>query len=145
MPLAVEATPIAADDKLSCSILLVEDNQEIAIATEPLLQTVGCSVQWASSGDLARALIDADPDKFDLVVSDMAMPGELDGLGLAEYLRRRYPHIRVLLTTGYTNKLQEAIARRFTVLAKPCAPETLVNAIRDAIRKGQPAKSIVEQ
>ena len=63
------------------------------------------------------------------------MPGELDGLGLAEYLRKRYPEIQVVLMTGYTNQLQEAVTRRFTVLAKPCSPDVLMNAMRDAIRK----------
>lgn len=134
---SAELQPTAADNKLNCKILLVEDNEEVAIATEPLLQTVGCTVRWAPSGDAARAIVDADPHKFDIVVSDMAMPGELDGLGLAEHLRARHPHIQVVLMTGYTNQLQEASARRFTVLAKPCPPDVLTSALREAIRKGR--------
>ena len=136
---AVRAAP--EDRKLDCNILLVEDNEEVATATQPLLQTVGCTVRWAPSGDAARAMIDAEPGKFDIVLSDMAMPGELDGLGLAEYLRNRYPEIQVVLMTGYTNQLQEAAARRFIVLAKPCAPEVLTNAIRDAIRRRRAPKA----
>ena len=123
------------DQKLDCTVLLVEDNEEVAVATQPLLQTVGCTVQWAQSGAQAQVIIDAEPGKFDIVLSDMAMPGELDGLGLAEYLRKRYPEIQVVLMTGYTNQLQEAVTRRFTVLAKPCSPDVLMNAMRDAIRK----------
>ncbi len=49
------------DRQLNCNILLVEDNEEVAVATEPLLQTVGCTVRWASSGDAARTMIDAEP------------------------------------------------------------------------------------
>ncbi len=86
-------------------------------------------------------MIDAEPGKFDIVLSDMAMPGELDGLGLAEYLRKRYPEIQVVLMTGYTNQLQEAAARRFTVLAKPCPPDVLMNAMRDAIRRRRAARA----
>ncbi len=148
---AAKAGPVAAasqlevpDEQLNWNILLVEDNEEVAIATEPLLQSVGCTVQWAATGDAARALVDASPGKFDIVVSDMAMPGELDGLALAEYLRSRYPEIQVVLTTGYTNQLQEAVARRFTVLAKPCPPDALVNAMREAIRKGKARKFTVD-
>ena len=86
-------------------------------------------------------MVDAEPGKFDIVLSDMAMPGELDGLGLAEYLRKRYPEIQVVLMTGYTNQLQAAAARRFTVLAKPCSPDVLVNAMRDAIRRRRAVKA----
>ncbi len=135
----VRATP--EDRKLDCNILFVEDNEEVAVATEPFLQTVGCVVRCAPSGDAARALIDADPSQFDVVLSDMAMPGELDGLGLAEYLRTRYPEIQVVLMTGYTNQLQEAAARRFTVFAKPCSPDVLMNAVREAIRRGRASKA----
>ena len=130
------------DRRLDCNILLVEDNEEVAVATQPLLQTVGCTVRWAPSADAARAMIDAEPTKFDIVLSDMAMPGELDGLGLAEYLRKRHPEIQVVLMTGYTNQLQEALARRFTVLAKPCAPDVLVNAARDAIQRRRAPKVV---
>ena len=128
------------DRRLDCNILLVEDNEEVAAATQPLLQTVGCTVRWAPSGEEARAMIDAEPTRFDIVLSDMAMPGELHGLGLAEYLRKRHPEIQVVLMTGYTNQLQEALARRFTVLAKPCPPDLLVNAMRDAIHRRRAPK-----
>ena len=141
LPSTLEARDGPEDGKLDCNILLVEDNEEVAAATEPLLQTVGCSVKWAMSGDAARVLVDAEPNKFDIVLSDMAMPGALDGLGLAEYLRKRYPEIQVVLMTGYTNQLQEAVARRFTVLAKPCSPEVLMNAMRDAIRRRKAARA----
>ena len=135
----VKAVP--EDRQLDYNVLLVEDNEEVAAATQPLLQTVGCTVRWAPSGDAARTLIDAEPGKFDIVLSDMAMPGQLDGLGLAEYLRDRHPKIQVVLMTGYTNQLQEAAARRFTVLAKPCAPDVLMNAMRDAIRRSSAPKT----
>jgi len=145
VPSAPEARSQPDDQKLDCTILLVEDNEEVAVATQPLLEAVGCTVQWARSGAAARVIVDAEPHKFDIVLSDMAMPGELDGLGLAEYLRRRYPEIQVVLMTGYTNQLQEAVARRFTVLAKPCSPDVLLNAMRDAMRKGKARAATLEQ
>jgi two-component system NtrC family sensor kinase len=122
------------DESLDCAVLLVEDNEDLAGATVALLERVGCRVQWAPSGDAARALIEARGMVFDVVVSDMAMPGQLDGLGLAEYLRARHPQAPVVLITGYANQLHEASARRFTVLSKPCAPEALIGAVRNAVR-----------
>ena len=141
LPSVVDVLATPEDRKLDCNILLVEDNEEVAVATQPLLQTVGCIVRWAPSGDAARAMIDVEPSKFDIVLSDMAMPGQLDGLGLAEYLRTRHPEIQVVLMTGYTNQLQEAAARRFIVLAKPCSPDVLINAVRDAIRRRGASKA----
>ena len=129
------AGPDKTFDPLECSILLVEDNADIAMTTQQLLQTFGCSVTWVASGDAARTAVDSDPTRYNLVISDMAMPGELDGLALAEYLRKRHPQIKLMLITGYTNQLQEASARRFTVLAKPCSPDSLIKAMRELLGK----------
>jgi signal transduction histidine kinase/CheY-like chemotaxis protein len=120
---------------LDCSILLVEDNEDLAGATCALLERVGCRVQWANSGDAARAKIEEGSTRYDVVVSDMAMPGELDGLGLAEFLRNRHPELPVVLMTGYARELHEASARRFTVLSKPCQPEALISAVRSALQR----------
>ena len=65
----------------------------------------------------------------------MAMPGALDGLGLAEFLRERHPELPVVLMTGYASQLHEASARRFTVLSKPCQPEVLITSVRNALRQ----------
>jgi CheY-like chemotaxis protein len=135
---AAAALVASTNAPLECRVLLVEDNSELATVTRQLLENAGCSVQWAASGEAARDLLDAQPTRFDIVVSDMAMPGEIDGLALAEYLRARHPRIAIVLMTGYANQLHEASARRFTVLAKPCAPDTLAAAIRDGLQRLKP-------
>jgi CheY-like chemotaxis protein len=130
------ATPAVAksdSEPLDCSILLVEDNEDLAGATAALLERVGCRVQWANSGDAARTIIDSGSGAWDVVLSDMAMPGKLDGLGLAEYLRELYPELPIILMTGYASQQHEAAGRRFTVLSKPCQPEALIAALRSAL------------
>jgi signal transduction histidine kinase/ActR/RegA family two-component response regulator len=134
LPAVAEAVA-ASDEPLHCTVLLVEDNEDLAGATQALLQRAGCRVHWARSGDRARDLISAGGTMVDVVVSDMAMPGELDGLGLAEYLRQHHPELPVVLITGYASQLHEASARRFTVLAKPCPPDVLFAAIRAALKR----------
>ncbi|MGZ8274527.1 MAG: ATP-binding protein [Burkholderiaceae bacterium] len=132
------ATPTAAksdSEPLDCSILLVEDNEDLAGATGALLERVGCRVQWANSGDAARTMIESGTALCDVVISDMAMPGELDGLGLAEFLRERHPELPVVLITGYASQLHEASTRRFTVLSKPCQPDALIAAVRSALQR----------
>jgi CheY-like chemotaxis protein len=128
------AAAAPAEATLDCSVLLVEDNEDLAGVTSVLLEGVGCRVRWANSGDAARELIESGAAEFDVVLSDMAMPGKLDGLGLAELLRERHPDLPVVLITGYASQLHEASARRFTVLSKPCQPEVLIAAVRSALR-----------
>ena len=65
------------------------------------------------------------------------MPGKLDGLGLAEWLRERHPEMRVVLITGYASQLHDASARGFTVLSKPCQPEALIAAVRGEQKKAR--------
>ena len=97
VPSGVEVPGKPENHRLDCNILLVEDNQEVAVATQPLLQAVGCTVKWAASGDAARVMIDAS-----LVsrhrLSDMAMPGEIDGLGLDDISQARSGNSVVLMT-----------------------------------------------
>jgi two-component system NtrC family sensor kinase len=133
------------DDRLDCSVLLVEDNEDLAGATSALLEGVGCRVQWAGSGDAARERIEANAEAFDIVVSDMAMPGALDGLGLAEWLRQRHPALPIVLITGYASQLHEAAAHGFTVMAKPCPPDVLIAAVRSALRERRQAEGDSER
>jgi signal transduction histidine kinase/ActR/RegA family two-component response regulator len=136
------AAPKTSEEPLDCAVLLVEDNEDLAGVTSALLERVGCRVQWANSGDAARELLERGTQNFDIVVSDMAMPGQLDGLGLAELMRARHPELPVVLITGYASQLHEAAARRFTVLSKPCPPETLIAAVRSALRRTRPPDEV---
>ena len=56
---------------------------------------------------------------IDIVFSDILMPGGMNGLELADRVRRRFPDIPMLLTTGYSSSGQDAVRRGFQVLRKP--------------------------
>jgi ActR/RegA family two-component response regulator len=60
------------------------------------------------------------------------MPGGMNGLEMADTVRRLYPEIAVLLTTGYSSSAQDAVRRGFEVLAKPYDLATLERALRGA-------------
>src|SRR5262249_10352956 len=87
---------------------LVRDNPEVAEATATLLEQLGYSV--AQVRDATSALAALDVEAFDLVVSDIMMPGGMDGIALARELRRRSPAQAVLLVTGY-HQLAEQVGR----------------------------------
>src|SRR4029077_3617088 len=65
----------------SGTVLLVEDNPDVATASTDLLEQLGYSVRWVS--DAEHALEEVERDGIDLVFSDIVMPGKLDGLALA--------------------------------------------------------------
>ncbi|MGY4829002.1 ATP-binding protein [Sphaerotilaceae bacterium SBD11-9] len=139
-----EAEDKPTPGKLSGRILLVEDNDELASTTEVMLRTTGLEVLRVASADAALAyLADTSSAPPDVVLSDIAMPGSINGIGLAFELRRRMPGLPVLLTTGYAEQLGEATEGGFRVLPKPTSPEQLLaelRAVLPAREQPQPAQ-----
>ncbi|HEY1506691.1 MAG TPA: PAS domain S-box protein [Stellaceae bacterium] len=112
------------------AILLVEDNAEVKAVAGMLLQQLGYRVDAVDNAAAALDLL-AEGKNVDLVFSDVVMPGEMDGLALARRIRTDYPHIPVLLTTGYAKAASQA--KGFPILRKPYRLTNLSRAIRDAI------------
>jgi PAS domain S-box-containing protein len=98
------------------SVLLVEDNPEVAEATASMLEQFGYSVRMAPNADVALRTL--DEGEFALVVSDIVIPESMDGLSLARAIRERKPALPVLLITGYYPNARE-IGDEFVVLRKP--------------------------
>jgi signal transduction histidine kinase/CheY-like chemotaxis protein len=118
---------------LSLRVLLVEDNADIASATREVLEAAGCSVRHVLDPAAAlRAL--ADGPACDVVLSDIVMPGGMDGLQLAAELRRRWPELPLVLMTGYAEKLGEAEAQGLLVLPKPFEPQLLLSTLREQVQ-----------
>ena len=115
--------------RIEARVLLVEDNDDIGATMEEVLKSLGADVTFVRSGDEALRVLGADASRFDLVVSDVAMPGSMTGIELAQLCRRRWPQLAVVLMTGYTAELQAAVEDGFTVLAKPIVPETLARVV----------------
>lgn len=115
------------------TVLLVEDNETLGDVTEALLAAHGARVQRAAGADQALAAIAADGARFDVVLSDIVMPGRIDGLELARRLRHLVPGLPVVLITGFSNAAGSA-DDEFTVLRKPCPEAELLAALRRAAR-----------
>ncbi|MEP7208400.1 MAG: ATP-binding protein [Casimicrobiaceae bacterium] len=111
-------------------VLLVDDNVELVAATTPVLQAFGFDVTTATSADDALRVLERT--SIDVILSDVSMPGERNGLDLARSIRNDRPGLPIVLMTGYTTELQRAVAEGFTVLQKPCAPDTLAAVLRSA-------------
>ncbi|RKT20362.1 signal transduction histidine kinase [Paraburkholderia sp. RAU2J] len=109
-------------------ILLVEDNEEVAAGTEALLQMMGHQVTCVFNADTALRLFDdaharrartGEPLPFDLVLSDIHMPGKLNGIDLAEAVLAFDTKLPVILVTGYAEELDRARRVDARVLSKP--------------------------
>ena len=123
------------------AVLLVEDNEDLASTTELMLRSAGLEVLRAPNADAALVLIESRGDALpDLVLSDIAMPGSINGIGLAFELRRRWPQLPVVLTTGYADQLSQAAEGGFRVLPKPTAPDALLAELRAVLRAGRMAR-----
>ena len=100
----------------SGTVLLVEDNPEVATVSASLLEQLGYDVRWAA--DAAAVLAELEKDGIDIVFSDIVMPGKMDGIGLAKTKRAQNPNIPILLVTGYSAQTIE-IDSQFPILRKP--------------------------
>ncbi len=115
----------------SGTVLLVEDNPDVAVASTGLLEQLGYSVRWAP--DAEAALREIERDGIDLVLSDIVMPGTMDGLGLARVLQSRHPDVPILLATGYSEASGNAKGE-FPILRKPYQIHELNEALARLMR-----------
>ncbi len=147
---AASATPKPGDlqnvGHAEGTILVVEDNPDVAEVTATLLQQIGYRVLLAANAVEALERIEGG-ERIDLVFSDIVMPGGMNGIHLAQELTERYPTIRVLLTTGYSD-VAAAGETRFPILREPFELTALEQAIRQVMagheaRPRRPARGAV--
>jgi PAS domain S-box-containing protein len=123
----------------SGTVLLVEDNPDVANASTGLLEELGYAVRWAS--DVETALGELAINGIDLVLSDIVMPGKMDGLELARVLKQRHPWLPILLATGYSDAARNA-GDEFPILRKPYQIHELNEALsRLGVMKSDAASS----
>jgi two-component system NtrC family sensor kinase len=111
-------------------VLVAEDDVLVAMGTRAGLEDAGFEVEVARNAAEALARLDAEPDRFQALVSDVSMPGALDGAGLAREAAARHPRLRVVLLTDHRADGLDVPAG-VAVLSKPCAAEDLAARLRD--------------
>jgi CheY-like chemotaxis protein len=116
----------AAEIGGSGTVLLVEDNPDVASVSSGLLEQLGYTVRKVA--DAEAALREIELDGIDLVFSDIVMPGKMDGLGLARHLRAVRPGLPILLTSGYSDAAL-SVRGDFPILRKPYEIHQLSQAI----------------
>ncbi|MFA7305068.1 MAG: response regulator [Hyphomicrobium sp.] len=108
-------------------ILLVEDEILIRLAMADDLRHAGFIVIEASNADEALNVLNTTPD-IALVVTDIRMPGRMDGVGLANWVRRHAPLIKIAIVSA---NVEIGMDRAFdAVLSKPVLPSDLIARVR---------------
>jgi PAS domain S-box-containing protein len=119
----------ASDEEPLClSLLIVDDNLEVALAVKNMAVAIGCLVTVADSP--AKALNDLDAGEFDVLVTDLAMPG-LSGLELAKAARAKDHNLGIILMSGYPQSF-DMQDLGYELLPKPFSPASLRAALRRA-------------
>ena len=113
-------------------ILIVEDNEDVGKFSTELLQDLGYGTRRADNAKQALALLAADQGAFDMVFSDVIMPG-MNGVEMAKIIREQYPDLPVVLTSGYSSVLAENTHHGFVLIQKPYSVEELSRTLRKAI------------
>ena len=111
-------------------ILVVDDRAEVAELARTMLEDGGYTVEVARDGEDALAKLAGG---FDLLFSDLIMPGSLNGVSLAREAQRRYPGLKVLLTTGFAESgidRTDSGGADFATIAKPYRRANLARTVR---------------
>jgi DNA-binding NtrC family response regulator len=115
---------MAAPASVGCRILVIDDEEILLRITRKVLGRMKYEVLVATTAAAALATLDRCGGKVQRVLVDVTLP-DADGLLLAHEIHRRYPEIRIILTTGGS----EPLTREFPFLAKPFSIQQLLNAV----------------
>ena len=122
---AEDATPAAGH---GLSVLVVEDNIEVGTFATDALAELGYTATLVGNAMEALAELTRNPESFDVVFTDVVMPG-MSGIDLAKEIRRRHFDLPVVLTSGYSHMLSQNGSYGFELLQKPYSIEQLAAAL----------------
>ncbi|GEM98338.1 hybrid sensor histidine kinase/response regulator [Methylobacterium radiotolerans] len=131
----VLGSPVGAGQR----VLVVEDNIEVGRFCTQILQDLGYVTEWAANAEEALDRLGVDGGGFDVVFSDVVMPG-MGGVALAETLRERLPALPVVLASGYSHVLARRDDHGFELLHKPYSAEQLARILQRVVVKPSAAR-----
>ncbi|WP_262266516.1 response regulator [Microvirga yunnanensis] len=119
-------------------VLLVEDELLVRMTAADELEEAGFQVLEAANADVALAVLEARSDEVQVLFTDVDMPGSMDGLALAEQVYRRWPHVLLLISSGYARPDPDEIPDHGRFMPKPYGAATLVRHIHDMMHRPRP-------
>jgi signal transduction histidine kinase len=120
-------------DGAANTILVVEDNEGVREIAVSVLEDSGYKVYAAADGMAALEVLRRHTD-IDLIFTDIVMPGQINGIELANIVRERWPNLRLVVTSGYAERLAaEGLRDDVEFLNKPYRPLDLVARIKGSL------------
>jgi CheY-like chemotaxis protein len=119
------------------TVLIVEHEALVLLELAAQLADMGLIVLTARDADEAIALLDARPE-IRLLLTDIRMPGSMDGIRLAHHVRRRWPPVRIIVISGLVDTQLSQLPDDCLFLAKPYRPEGLAEALLHTMGGGGP-------
>ena len=111
-------------------ILLVDDDSDVRTVVRDALEESGYQIWEASDGSEALNIWKTNAAQIDLLLTDMAMPGSLNGRQLADRLRREQPGLKVVFMNGHILDMAGIIQAPGFFLQKPFSPVNLAEIVR---------------
>ena len=110
-------------------ILIVEDETFVKYYLEEILEYAGYQVVSAANADEAIEILESRND-IRVLITDINMPGSMDGLRLAAAVKDRWPPIKIIVATGKDAPRREEMPMDSQFLPKPYAPNRVLAAVR---------------
>ena len=111
-------------------VLIVEDEFLLRMHAAEMIGDSGFEIVEARDADEAIAILEARPD-IRVVFTDIQMPGSMDGLKLARFVRGRWPPIKIVATSGFVSVRKDDLPEGSRFLSKPYRPEQIVATLRE--------------
>jgi DNA-binding response OmpR family regulator len=120
---------------LDVCVLLVEDEPLIRVVLAEELSHAGFEVCEAENGTQAAELIENPPNNLSLLITDIHMPGKLDGIEVAHLMRTRFPDVPIIYMTGRPDVLGRmgGLGATEALLPKPFTPSSLLGMARQLL------------
>jgi two-component system cell cycle sensor histidine kinase/response regulator CckA len=115
---------------LAHRLLIVDDEPAVLDLLRRYLERLGYSVDVAPSGEAALEIFQSDPERFDLVITDLNLPA-MGGEELLLRMRQRKPFLRALISSGYPHQPR---LPDVGFLLKPYLPKMMVEAIHQLLK-----------
>jgi CheY-like chemotaxis protein len=115
-------------------VLVVDDEPLVRMTAVDELEEAGFHVLEAANADVALMVLEVQSDEVQVLFTDVNMPGSMDGMALAEQVHQRWPHIRLLISSGYTRPHPDEIPDSGHFVPKPYCGATLVRHIAKMIQ-----------
>src|SRR3712207_55643 len=114
-------------------VLLVEDELLVRMTAADELEEAGFQVLEAANADVALAVLEVRSDEVQVLFTDVHMPGSIDGMELVEQVHARWPHVRLLISSGYAQPEPHQIPDDGRFVPKPYHGETLVRHVHELV------------